>query len=321
MTSSRNGDIDPRYEHLERNLNGIVAADLGTFLKLEILPRACLMSPWLPSGGLTQLYAYRGVGKTFFALNVGYAVATGGEYLGWKCPTPKRVLYIDGEMPAADMQDRLRMIRGDEIMTSENFKIITPDFQVMVTPNLATEEGQQNLESYTSEADLIIVDNISTLCRTRKENDSDQWTQVQLWLLKMRSEGRSVLLVHHAGKNGNQRGTSAREDVLDTVIALKRSKGSSPTEGANFEVHFEKNRGFTGTDAQAFNATLSIENGKQKWSRQSLVDSTFNRCVALANQGLEQSEIVIELDVHKSTVSRCLKKARAEGLIKTNGHD
>mgnify|MGYP002633606287 CR=1 FL=1 len=321
MTSLRFEGIDHRYEHLEHNLSGIVAADLGTFLNLEIPPRTCLISPWLPSGGLTQVYAYRGIGKTHFALNVGYAVATGGEYLGWKCSTPKRVLYIDGEMPAADMQERLRMIMGEETITAHNFILVTPDLQNVVTPNLATEEGQQNLESYTSEADLIIVDNISTLCRTGKENDSDQWTQVQRWLLKMRSEGRSVLLVHHAGKNGNQRGTSAREDVLDTVIALKRSKGSSPTEGANFEVHFEKNRGFTGTDAQAFNATLSIENGKQKWSRQSLVDSTFNRCVALANQGLEQSEIVIELDVHKSTVSRCLKKARAEGLIKTNGHD
>jgi hypothetical protein len=312
MTSSKKGDIDPRYKHLEHNLSGIVAADLGTFLKLEIPPRTCLMSPWLPSSGLTQMYAYRGVGKTYFALNVGYAVAIGGEYLGWKCPAPKRVLYIDGEMPAADMQKRLRMIKGDQTMTTHNFKIITPDFQNVVTPNLATEEGQRYLESYTNEADLIIVDSIAILCRTGKENNSDEWTPVQQWLLRMRSERRSVLLVHHAGKNGKQRGTSAREDVLDTVIKLKEPVGSSPTEGANFEVHFEKNRGFTGADAQAFNASLSIENGRQKWTRESLVDSTFNRCVALFNDGLNGTEIAQELDIHKGTVSKHLKKARVE---------
>ena len=321
MTSQKIGDIDPRYEHLEHNLSGIVAADLGAFLKLEIPPRTCFMSPWLPSGGLTQVYAFRGVGKTYFALNVGYAVATGGEYLGWECPHSKRVLYIDGEMPAADMQERLRTITGEETMIPDNFKLITPDIQHLVTPNLATEEGQGYLESYTSEADLIIVDNIATLCRTGKENDSDQWAVVQRWLLKMRSEGHSVLLVHHAGKNGGQRGTSAREDVLDTVIALKQPTGGSPTEGANFEVHFEKNRGFTGTDAQAFNASLSIENGQQKWKRESLTETTFNRCVKLANDGLNGIEIAQELDIHKGTVSKHLKKARLEDLITKNGSD
>lgn len=273
------------------------------------------MSPWLPSGGLTQVYAYRGVGKTFFALNVGYAVATGGEYLGWKCPTPKHVLYIDGEMPAADMQERLRMIMSDGSITTDNFILITPDLQNAVIPNLATKEGQHSLTSYTDEADLIIVDNISTLCRTGKENDSDQWTPVQRWALNMRSEGRSVLFVHHAGKNGGQRGTSAREDVLDTVIKLNPPKGGSPAEGANFEVHFEKNRGFAGTDAQPFNATLSTMNNKQTWSKQSLVDSTFSRCVTLAKDGLKGTEIAEELGIHKGTVSKHLKNARAEGLI------
>ena len=95
---------------LETNLNGIVATDINAFLKMDIPPRTCLLDPWLPSSGLALVYAYRGVGKTFFALNVAYAVSTGQPFIGWQCPTPKRVLYIDGEMPAADMQSRLRSI-------------------------------------------------------------------------------------------------------------------------------------------------------------------------------------------------------------------
>lgn len=303
------------HNKLETNLSGIVATDIDTFLKLNLPPRTCLMSPWLPSSGLTQVYAYRGVGKTFFALNVAYAVATGGEYLGWECPTAKRVLYIDGEMPASDMQARLKSIKGDKIMTSHNFQLITPDLQDITTPNLANTESQKELESYTDEADLIIVDNISTLCRTGKENDSDNWTPVQRWALKMRSEGRSVLFVHHANKSGTQRGTSGREDVLDTVIALKKPQGGSPTEGANFEVHFEKNRGFSGPDAQAFFAKLTIENDTQSWVRESLVDSSFNRCIGLAKNGATGSEIAKELGINKSNVSRHLKKARESGLL------
>jgi hypothetical protein len=303
-------------DDLPRDAAGITAMDIDSFLKLELPPRCCLMSPWLPSSGLTEVYATRGLGKTYFALNVGYAVAAGTEFLGWKCPTPKRVLYIDGEMPASDMQERLKSIRRDNTMVSGNFKLITPDLHPYTIPNLATLEGQLELKESTDQADLIIVDNISTLCRTGKENESDNWTPVQQWALKMRSEGRSVLFVHHANKNGGQRGTSGREDVLDTVIALRRPKGSSPTESANFEVHFEKNRGFTGEDAREFSATMSIDNGEQKWVRQSLVDSSFDRCVTLTNNGASGAEIAEKLGINKSNVSRHQKNARAKGLLK-----
>ena len=54
-----------------------------------------------------------------------------------------------------------------------------------------------------------------------KENDADSWVPVQAWALAQRRAGRSVLFVHHAGKSGLQRGTSRKEDVLDTVIALR----------------------------------------------------------------------------------------------------
>ena len=74
------------------------------------------------------------------------------------------------------------------------------------------------------------------------------------------AEGRAVLFVHHAGKGGPQRGTSRKEDVLDSVIALRRPEDYKASEGARFEVHFEKTRGFTGPDAEPFEATL-IEGG------------------------------------------------------------
>jgi len=310
--------ITPEIEALtETDEYGIVTITLDNLQKLDLPPRTCLMEPWLPDSGLTQVYAYRGVGKTFFALNVAYAVATGGTFLGWRCPTPKRVLYIDGEMPARDMKERTGSISNDNKLVKENFRMINPELQGAVTPNLANEESQKSLSAATSKADLIIVDNISTLCRTGKENNSDDWTPVQRWALRMRSEGRSVLFVHHANKTGGQRGTSGREDVLDTVIALKKPKGSEPSEGANFEVHFEKNRGFSGSSAQAFNASLEITNGEQQWIRQNLVESTYNRCIALTKEGLSQTEITVKLGINKSNVSRHLKKAKEEGLIPT----
>ena len=109
-------------------------------------------------------------------------------------------------------------------------------------PNLATPAGQALLDPLLSGVSLIVIDNISTLASAGHDNDAESWTPVQGWLLKLRRRGLSVLLIHHAGKGGQQRGTSRREDVLDTVIALRHPADYMPTEGARFNVHIEKAR-------------------------------------------------------------------------------
>ena len=108
-----------------------------------------------------------------------------------------------------------------------------------------------------SGVDLVIFDNLSTLCTNGSESASDAWVPMQNWLLELRRQGIAVLLVHHAGTNGRQRGTSRREDALDTVIALRRPEDYSPEQGARFEVHFEKLRNrVDGDGAVPFEAKL-----------------------------------------------------------------
>src|SRR6478672_3954049 len=85
-------------------------------------------------------------------------------------------------------------------------------------------------------------DNLSTLCTNGSESASDAWVPMQNWLLMLRRRGIAVLFIHHAGTNGRQRGTSRREDALDTVIALRRPEDYLPEQGARLEIHFEKLR-------------------------------------------------------------------------------
>ena len=70
----------------------------------------------------------------------------------------------------------------------------------------------------------MILDNLSALCVSGKENEGESWLPVQRWALRLRQRGISVLFVHHAGKGGAQRGTSRREDLLDVVINLPSSR-------------------------------------------------------------------------------------------------
>ena len=246
--------------------NQLKAINLTDFINYQLPPREYLLEPILIKQGLAMIYAYRGVGKTHVALNIAFAVASGGSLFdNWRAPNPNRVLYIDGEMPANSLQERLKQITATSSYAdfdSDNLILLTNDLQEFGLPDLATVNGQLAIRPFTEQADLIILDNISTLCRSGEENNADDWRTVQEWALRLRAEGKSVLFIHHAGKAGSQRGTSKREDTLDLVISLRHSPGYLANEGARFEVHFEKNRGLSGEQVKPFVASLSTKDGE-----------------------------------------------------------
>jgi hypothetical protein len=233
--------------------------DAAELLTMKFPPRNLIMSPWLPEKGLTMIYAPRGVGKTWVALGIAHAIASGGWFLKWKAPNPGRVLYIDGEMPMSLLKERYAMVVAAAMTEAppQNFRMLAADYQQDGLPDLADPDAQRLYDSVIGDAGLIILDNYSTLARGLKENEADSFGPVQSWLLAQRAAGRSVLAVHHAGKGGGQRGTSKKEDTLDTVISLGRPLGYSASEGARFEVRFTKNRGFLGEQAEPFEARFS----------------------------------------------------------------
>ena len=161
---------------------------------------------------------------------------------------------------------------------------------------------------------LVVVDNLATLARTGKANDEDSWLPVQEWLLSLRRRGISVLLVHHAGKNGTQRGTGAKEDILDTVLELKRPNDYRTDEGARFEVHFSKARGLTGDDCEPFEAQLSLEEaGNFAWLTRRVEDAEEERVRELLREGNSERDVAEETGVNKSRVHRIREKMIREG--------
>lgn len=312
-------DNAPAGEYASR----IVVVNLMDFVTRDIKPRERILAPWLLTQSINMLYAWRGVGKTHVALGIAYAVASGGGFLKWKAQHPRRVLFLDGEMPAASMQERLKglVASTDDDFDPDFFRLVTPDLQTGAMPDLATAAGQEAIDAIMGDTELIVADNLSSLARSGgAENDASSWLPIQPWALRQRQQGRSVLFVHHSGKGGAQRGTSKKEDILDTVLTLKRPADYNPADGAVFEVHFEKTRDMHGDDAQPFEARLQTdEQGQSTWSFNSVEDSTFDRVVTLANEGLSQKEIADELGVNKSNVSRHIRRATDAGLIQKGG--
>lgn len=293
------------------------AIEVGDFLALELPSREHVLAPCLPVQGLGMIHAPRGVGKTHVALGIAYAVACGSTFLRWEAPTARGVLFVDGEMPARVLQERLaNIVAASDCEPAAPLRLITPDLQPLGMPDLSQTDGQAAIDEYIESIGLIIIDNISTLCRTGKENEAEGWLTVQGWALQHRAKGRSVLFIHHSGKGGAQRGTSKREDVLDTVIALKRPQDYRAEDGAAFEVHFEKARGFYGKDAEPFEARLGTdEHARQCWTVRSLEDSTGNKIVKLLQEGCTQKDISSELGLAKSTVNYHAQRGRKAGTL------
>ena len=304
----------------------VVAVEIGDLLSREFTPMEALLSPWLRKQNLFMIHAERGVGKTHFALNVTYAVAGGGSFLGWRAEKPRKVLYIDGEMPGAAIKER---VTGIVASTPEGceppegyFRIITPDVQDGPLPDLGTAEGQAAFAPLLGDAELIVTDNLSCLVRSGIENEGESWLPMADWALARRREGRAVGFVHHDGKGGTQRGTSRKEDILDVVIQLTHPKDYSPENGAQFVVHFKKSRGLFGKDVREIEAALTQDaSGKQTWAHKEADGATFDRVIKLHALDMKPSEIAAELGVNRSTVSRHLKRARAEGQLSAGlGH-
>src|SRR5271165_4276675 len=220
-----------------------------------------------------MIAGFRGTGKTFFSLSCALALAQGGTFLGFDIPTPRSVLYVDGEMDPADLQARaIAQQAGFEdtgngcghpdlaFLSHAVFKNGLPDLASADNP-----AGRQRVEDELSGKDVLFLDNLSSLCRTGVENDAGSWEVMQNWLIGLRRKGYAIIMVHHTGKpretgeSGDQRGTSKREDILNTSIALRPKSG---TKGGEFKTAFTKMRGRVKPDPISTVLNWSEEDGK-----------------------------------------------------------
>jgi hypothetical protein len=133
-------------------------------------------------------------------------------------------------------KDRLRAVRGGLPLTPAKgyFNAIFADQleRVRGVPDLSTPEGQAWLAPQIGDAEVIVVDSITTLMPTQDQNEGHDWASTEVWLLDLRRRGISVIMIHHNNKSGAQNGTERRMVPLDPAIDLSRPPGYRASEGA-----------------------------------------------------------------------------------------
>jgi RecA-family ATPase len=74
----------------------------------KIEPKDLLLGDFISTTARILITGPTGLGKTMLGLALAFAVEAGAPFLHWRAGRAARVLYVDGEMSAEEMQRRLR---------------------------------------------------------------------------------------------------------------------------------------------------------------------------------------------------------------------
>lgn len=181
----------------------------------------------LNEGDSIMLHAYRGVGKSLFAIFLALHLALGKNAWGDKI-APKRpynVLFLDAEMTGAAVYNRAKKIaKAHGLDISAGLQLNMIYFRDRLTSdNLENEEFIKILAPDFKKADLVIVDGAFRLlpsCMSPNFNDSEP---LQVFVQYMRKLGKTLLIIDHQGKSkADSFGSMGKELKLDGVLKMSQ---------------------------------------------------------------------------------------------------
>ena len=278
-------------------------------LKMEIPAPKWLLEPFVPENGLVQVFADRGVGKTFFVLSLAIALATGKEFLGFKPTERCKVVWYDGEMASNIFKERLELLTKElsnleKVYLNENCRFVLSGEQEFGMPDLGNPENYDYYDHWLHGVKVIILDNLLSLC-TIPLNDNDAWAGFNQWCTSMRNKGVTVLHVHHSGRGSSNHAMGAKriEQPLDLIIGLKPPKDHDVSQGCDFNIEFKKSRRRIGDAGKPFRAKLEPTG---EWQRlEYLPDFDYK---ALQEEHGSLRKIAEITGQSKSTIQRKLKE-------------
>ncbi len=261
--------------------------------------------PLITTCSSTEVFSWRGTGKTNFMIALANCLASGKPWLYFTPVVgPLVVLLIEGEMPEAALQQRMREQKAGH----DNLHFACVDFQPGKTiPSLFDLRGMQMVENKIAEvkAQVVIFDSISSLFGF-ETNEEKNWTPVNAWFAKLRNTGLAVFYAHHAGKSGEQRGHSKSQDALDVSIKLERPKGIDNTTLVA-DLHYEKLRNVV-PDAKDIRIFLERPEGSlgaaSLWRHEFIGDYIRNKIIKALNQSMKLDKIARMLDVPLELVEK-----------------
>jgi hypothetical protein len=319
---------------------------------LVIPPRPDLLDRWLCQGDLGYIYAPRGVGKTWMAMALPGAIScrrplglwAAGEGAGTGAAqsssasssassslsdspsaspdtTPDHipVLYIDGEMALKHTQYRARGLDLSKVHHLHHEHLFDQNGTCL---NIGEAEDRQRITDLVIQQgyQVLILDNLSSLASGIDENKGMDYEPLSHWLLELRRRKITVIVIHHAGRNGFMRGHSKREDACSWIIELRDARQESDP-GAKFVSHFAKPSRNTGDPLpdMLWHFTTDKVSGITDIKCELAQVTDYEEFIQHVKDGVTaQIDIAEMMNRPRGTISKWTLKALKEGRISGN---
>ncbi len=195
------------------------SSDLMTMRELMNLKgkRDYLIPDVLPTPSVVLIYGAGGDGKSMSAWAIAKHIATGNPFIVRGKPVPVRqgpVLVLNGDQPLIQLKEQFEEV----------------DFEITDDVHVKTDWSLQRYAQFVAlmkrvKPKLVVIDSLIGCSggRAFDENKSD-FAQPLYWLTRNNGvlfPAATILIIHHANKQGGFRGTSAIRDAVDETWSLK----------------------------------------------------------------------------------------------------
>jgi hypothetical protein len=345
--------VEEKEEEPEKNYP-IISFD--KMLEISYPQPEFILDPLVREKTVTQISGDYGSGKTHVGLKLAVDISQGfsflleethitgavaGGYSWYKCLKRRPTLYVEGELPAADVRDRVNtllqpFIEGGWSVNGEGMFFLTLDdlemngfkygFEPLAISN-EEDKAKRNrkliermlnaIKDKTGKYPVLFLDNITALTSI-DENKSTDWSGIMMWLMQLKTKGVIIVFFHHTGKTtGTASGSNLAQRLVDTHIILKRLPEKSKFEdhdGVQCSVHYDKFRNFGGSRTNPFMLLCDREGHWTKYNM--LMDQKDFKILELHNAGKTVEQMCKEEeDLKKATVYKRIAKMKKEGVI------
>jgi RecA-family ATPase len=311
--SSTLKNIEKEYEKKKYKKNS--PETLKSLLEEEFPEPEFVVDGLIPEG-FTILSGLPKTGKSFLALHIGLAVASGGVALGYFGCKQRNVFYLALEENKRRLQMRVKeLLRGKE--EPENF------YYVISWERFP--EGLEPLREFIKEKNIgfLIIDTLARIVNTngRKGNNAyfQEYTMVEPLSDLCVQEGVSILAIHHRRKTESEdwtldiSGSTGITAVADNLAHLKRARGEKKAE---LRI---RGRDLANDIEMALEWDDEIGFYRYVGDLDAVIESEHSKEILRYLKGVEEakfSDIVGVLGLQKQQVLTYLTRLEAKGLIK-----
>ena len=311
---------------------GLTTLTLNQFVAKTYPPITYYMYPIISNECLGMIFALPGKGKTLFALELAWRCSQGLDFMDWKFNNmikPPPVLYVEGEMSATQVQDRVSSMverdRGLKDFDLDNFYIAVlkeqpnESYQKLKTPEgrLNVQNSADEIYKKTGKKPIIFLDNVRFLMGNFNEKEGQDWIDFVLWLATLRAKGYSTYFLHHAVNTGEKASGSGYQDSnLDVNIKLSEpdEKVAADYSQDHFtQIQFEFKKMRENVIGQMMPFIMVVDKNTGSWSKVPVLNKTERSIKALLDDGKEAKDIICDKEgFSKANVHKTINKLKGE---------